>query len=152
MSLHDPLLGLQTAARLSQLDDLEACVVIYLRLWCSGAEGRCAMRADLAHGLGEARAITATAAFSELVDLVTCHPQRTLHRYPLQSSCLHPDETCFAHFVASAASDDREDALWMAMLLVQADLAPQLTAAAGAFGLRIRQMLLRCPDPAAYLH
>ncbi|WP_322890342.1 MULTISPECIES: hypothetical protein [unclassified Yoonia] len=152
MSLHDPLLGRETTARLSQLDDLEACVVIYLRLWCAGPEGRCAMRTDLANGLGAARAATATQAFSEMVDILTHHRRRPLHRHALQCACLHPDEGCFAHFVASAASDDREGALWMAMQMVRADLAPQLTAAAGSFGLRIRQMLVQRPETPAYLH
>ncbi|WP_019953528.1 hypothetical protein [Yoonia vestfoldensis] len=60
MSLDDPLLCNQTTARLSQLDDVEACVVIYRRLWCKGSQGRCARRADLAPHL------TATAGSSGL--------------------------------------------------------------------------------------
>jgi hypothetical protein len=155
MTIHDPSLGSQATTRLSQIDDLEACVVIYLRLWCEGPEGRCAMRSDLVNALGEARAASAVEAFAAMFDVLTGHRRRPLHRHALQCPCLHPDEACFAKFVAQAASGDREDALWMAMLLVRADLAPQLTAAAGAFGLRIRQMLVLRPDPTSaprYLH
>lgn len=62
MTVHDPALGSQAVSRLSQLDDLEACVVIYLRLWCAGPQGRCAMRSDLTIGLGKSRAALTTKA------------------------------------------------------------------------------------------
>jgi hypothetical protein len=152
MTVHDPALGSQAVSRLSQLDDLEACVVIYLRLWCAGPQERCAMRSDLTIGLGKSRAALTTKAFAAMVDLLTLHRRRPLHRHALNSACLHPDEANFARFVANAASGDREDALWLAMLMVRADLAPQLTAVAADFGLRIRQMLVQRPDTATCLH
>jgi hypothetical protein len=152
MTIHDPSLGSQTITRLSQLDDLEACVVIYLRLWCAGPVGRCAMRSDLANGLGAPRAAMATDAFAAMFNMLTRHPRNPLRHHALQSACLHQDETSFARFVAQAASGDREGALWLALPMVRADLAPQLTAAATDFGLRIRQMLVQRPDTTPYLH
>ena len=110
------------------------------------------MRSDLANGLGAPRAAMATDAFAAMFNMLTRHPRNPLRHHALQSACLHPDETSFARFVANAASGDREDALWLAMLMVRADLAPQLTAVAADFALRIRQMLVQRPDTATCLH
>jgi hypothetical protein len=146
MTLHDPSLG--TLPDLARLDDLEACVVVYLRLWSQGPDGQSAMRKDLVNGLGYARACTAMEAFASLSDTLSRYRSRPLQCHALGCARLHADEACLARFVSLAATADREDALWMAMLMVRPDMAAQLTAAAGAFGLRIKQLLVQRP-PAA---
>ncbi|WP_322894437.1 MULTISPECIES: hypothetical protein [unclassified Yoonia] len=141
MSLHHREIAGDPTASLHQLDDLNACCVIYLRLWCDGPEGRAAVRRDLSNGLGPRRASTAIEAFDTVITLLSQHHRRKLMRHAVDCPCLGADEATFAQFVTTAATGEREEALWMAMLLVRPDMAMHLTAAASAFGLRIAQML-----------
>ena len=64
-------------------------------------------------------------------------------RHAADCACLGADEACFANFIATATTGEREDALLMAMLLVRPDVAPQLCAVAMNLGLALKQMLLR---------
>ncbi|MBQ2262618.1 MAG: hypothetical protein II336_14770 [Loktanella sp.] len=147
MTIHDRHIADQPTMTLRQLDDLDACCVIYLRLWCDGPDGRAAVRRDLDNGLGPRRAATAIEAFETLISLLSRHQRRKLMRHAVACPCLGADEATFAHFVATAATGEREEALWMAMLLVRPDMAMRLTAAASAFGLRIAQMLAQRIPP-----
>jgi len=147
MSLHHRQMAAAPTAYLRQLDDLNACAVIYLRLWCDGAEGRAAVRRDLTNGLGPRRASTAIDAFETVISLLSQHHQRKLMRHAVDCPCLGADEATFAQFIATAATGEREDALWMAMDIVRPDMAMHLTAAASAFGLRIAQMLTQRIPP-----
>lgn len=140
MSLHERQIAVAPAL-LHQLDDLDACCVIYLRLWCDGPEGRAAVRRDLTNGLGPRRASAAAEAFETLIALLSQHHRRKLMRHAPNCPCLGADEAAFAAFVTAAATGEREDALWAAMTFVRPDVAVHLTAAASAFGLRIAQML-----------
>jgi hypothetical protein len=141
MTLHPrPNTG-DASQSLHDLDDLSACAVIYLRLWCDGAEGRAALRRDLDNGLGPRRAAATVEAFETLLTLMARHMPRRMLRHRLGCPCLSMDEAFFARFIATAATGEREDALWQAMLLVRPDQALPLTHAAAAFGLRIAQML-----------
>ena len=141
MTMHDRQIAGEPTAWLRQLEDLNACCVIYLRLWCDGPDGRAAVRRDLDNALGPRRASTAIEAFETLIALLSQHQRRKLMRHAVSCPCLGADEAYFAHFVATAATGEREDALWMAMVLVRPETAMHLTAAASAFGLRIAQML-----------
>ena len=141
MSLHHRQMAATPTQSLRQLDDLNACCVIYLRLWCDGPDGRDAVRRDLANGLGPRRAGTAIEAFETVISLLSRHHLRKLMRHASGCPCLGADEAAFAQFIATAATGEREEALWQAMDLVRPDVAVHLTAAASAFGLRIAQML-----------
>lgn len=145
MSAHDRRIGGASVGQLSQLDDLEACAVVYLRLWSDGAEGQTAVWNDLATGLGPTRGRTALAAFEDLIGVIAHHGRRPLMRHAVHCACLGADEACFARFIATATLGEREDALLMAMLLVRPDFAPHVTSVAQDFGLAIKQMLLRRP-------
>jgi hypothetical protein len=152
MTAHDPYLGDRHTRPLRQLDDLQGNVVLYLRLWCDGPAGRAAVRDDLIAGLGQARADGAIDALHALVGLLVQYRCRPLVRHDVQCARVTPDETQFATFIATAASADRESALWIAMQLVRHDKAPDLTAAATDFGLLIKQMLLQCGHADRVLH
>ena len=56
-------------------------------------------------------------------------------RYPL----------CFANFVMTAATGERDDAMLIATLLVRPDVAPVVTSVATEVGLALCQMSLRLP-------
>lgn len=147
MSVHDRRIGGRAVGRLTQLDDFEACLVLYLRLWSDGIEGQTAVWNDLAAGLGPTRGRTALTAFESIIGALARHGHRPLMRHAVHCACLGADEACFARFVATAAVGEREDALLMAMLLVRPDFAPHVTALAQDIGLIVKQMLLRRPLP-----
>lgn len=142
MTAHDPQFDRIGPHMLAQLDDLQRCAVLYRRLWCAGACGRAALRADAAATLGAARAAAALAALGDICAMLAPAPR------PNPAACprLSVDEAQFATLIAIAASPDREAALWLGMGMVRPDLAPHLTAAAANFGMRIRQMLLQRPQ------
>ena len=58
-------------------------------------------------------------------------------------TCLGADEACLANLIALATEGEREDALLIATLIVRADVAAHLMAAAQTFGLAIKRMALR---------
>ena len=143
MSAHDRRIGGSAVGQLTHLDDLSACAVIYLRLWSDGPEGQAAVWNDLACGVGNARGRAALASFETVVGLLGQHGRRPLMRHAANCACLGADEACFANFIATATTGEREDALLMAMLLVRPDVAPHLCAVAMNLGLALKQMLLR---------
>ena len=143
MSAHDRRIGGSAVGQMTHLDDLSACTVIYLRLWSDGPDGQAAVWNDLARGLGAARGRAALATFETLVGLLGQHGRRPLMRHAATCACIGADEACFANFIATATTGEREDALLMAMLLVRPDVAPQLCAVAMDFGIALKQMLLR---------
>lgn len=66
-------------------------------------------------------------------------------RHSVQCKCLGADESCFANFIATAATGDRDDAMLIATLLVRPDVAPLITALATDFGLALVRMNLAAP-------
>jgi len=142
MSLQDPRLPRRThhaapVARLDSLPRLQAWCVTALRQWMGGAAGREALAADLTarHGADAAPALLNRLAGT--LDLLARHGQRHFAHNPAGSDAVSPDEAFVAHFVATAATGEREEALMLAMLLVRADLAPALVARAQALGLGV---------------
>ena len=151
MSAHDRQIGGTPVGQLDDLGQVEACAVVYLRLWADGAGGQQAIWNDLTAALGAERARTVLAQFEDIVALMSRHGRRPLMRHALQCRCVGGDEACFGTFIATAATGEREDAMLMAMLMIRPDFAPQLTAAAADFGLGLKQMQLRRPPQPAPL-
>lgn len=127
---------------LTDLSGIEAASVIYLRLWCDGPAGKDCIQNDLTGVLGHATGRRAMQSFENLCRLCTEHGRRPLMRHCVTCKCLGADEACFANFVAAAATGDREDAMLIATLLVRADFAPLVTAAATNVGLTFLRMNL----------
>ncbi len=65
--------------------------------------------------------------------------------HSVQCACLGADESCFANFIATAATGEREDAMLIATLLVRPDVAPIVTSLAADFGLALIRMRPRRP-------
>jgi hypothetical protein len=130
---------------IAELDGIEAASVIYLRLWCDGPEAKAAMWNDFACSLGTDYGSGAFKAFEDLCSLCTTHGRRPLMRHSLNCKCLGADESCFANFIACAATGDREDAMLIATLLVRPDVAPLITALATDFGHALMRMNLAAP-------
>lgn len=129
----------------SELDKIEAASVIYLRLWCDGPESQSAVWNDLTSSLGSDRGRRAMTAFEDLCGLCARHGRRPLMRHSVDCKCLGADESCFANFIASAATGNREDAMMFATLLVRPDMAPVVTALAADFGHALMRMNLAAP-------
>lgn len=70
-------------------------------------------------------------------------------RHSVHCKCLGADESCFANFIVTAATGERDDAMLIATLLVRADVAPLITALATDFGLALMRMNLAAPKDVA---
>ena len=137
----------------TELDGIEAASVIYLRLWCEGPGAQAQVQSDFASGLGPDLGRKALKSFEDLCALCTRHGRRPLMRHSVQCKCLGADESCFANFIAAAATGDREDAMLIATLLVRPDVAPLIASLAADVGRAFMRMRLSAPrDIATYAH
>lgn len=130
---------------LAELDGIEAASVIYMRLWFDGPEAQSQVWNDLACGLGPEPGRRAMQSFETICALCARHGRRPLMRHSVRCQCIGADESCFANFIATAATGDHEDAMLIATLLVRPDVAPLLASAASEFGLALMRMRLAAP-------
>ncbi len=75
--------------------------------------------------------------FEELLDLLADYRRRPLVRHAPDCRCVGADEAVFAHFVTTAATGEREDAMLIATLLVRADVSPLAASLAQTVGLMV---------------
>ena len=145
MNAMTPHRGGAAVGHLQDYDGITAAAIIYLRMWCDGPDTQASVITDMTNTLGPARGRRAMEALGELCSICARHGRRPLTRHALQCSCVGADEASFAHFVATAADGDRDDAMLMAILLVRPDMAPIATGLAAQFGLALKQMNLAAP-------
>lgn len=144
-----PPRGAAPVGFVGELPMLETGFVIYLRLWCSGPEHQQQVEKDFRVSLGDERGTRALHSFEELCSLCVRHGRRPLMRHHINCKCLGADESCIANFVAAATEGDKEDAMFIATLLVRPDMTPHVTALAQEVGLALKQMFLRAGTPTA---
>ena len=137
--------GGRSVGHMADLSPCEANLILFMRLWCDGTEGRAAVWSDLSLALGAQRARAALGAFEMLFNLCARHARRPLMRHAVPCCCVGADEACFANFVMTAATGERDDAMLIATLLVRPDVAPVVTSVAAEVGLALHQMSLRPP-------
>lgn len=125
---------------LSELPTVEACSVLYLRLWCEGPDQQAAVWNDLATTLPPHRARKALRAFETLCDLCLRNARRPMMRHSSKCSCVGGDEACFANFVAAACTCEREDAMLFISNIVHPGVAPILVQFAQDFALALHEM------------
>ena len=70
--------------------------------------------------------------------------RRPLMRHGLDFKCFGADESCFANFMVYASEGAREDALMIAMTIVEPEKAHILAALAEDFGLALRDITSKC--------
>jgi hypothetical protein len=143
--------GAASVGYLQDFDAIAAASVIYLRMWCNGVDSQADVMQDLTSALGSGRGAKAIDAFSDLCGLCARHGRRPLMRHSLQCKCVGADEASFAHFIATAAEGDRDDAMMIAILLVRPDIAPIVTSLAAEFGIALKQMNLAAPKTLAQM-
>ncbi|SMY06333.1 hypothetical protein [Flavimaricola marinus] len=130
---------------LTELDGIEAASVIYLRLWSDGPDAQAQVCQDLATSLGAERGRRAVQSFETLCAMFATHGRRPLMRHSVKCKCLGADESCFANFIATAATGEREDAMLIATLLVRPDVAPLIASLAADFGHALMRMSPAAP-------
>ena len=132
-------------AFLAELDGIAAASIIYLRMWHNGPESQADVWRDLSSSLGADHGRKALKAFETLCSLCSQHGRRQLMLHAITCKCIGSDESCFANFIATAATGEHEDAMLIATLLVRPDIGPIITSLAVDFGLALMLMNLRAP-------
>ena len=137
--------GGATVGRLQDYDDLAATAVVYLRMWCASPKTQSTVITDLVNTLGSGKGHKAIETFADLCGMCIQHGRRPLVRHDVNCKCVGADEASFAHFIATAAEGQREDAMLIAILLVRPDMAAAVTTLAMHFGFALKQMKLATP-------
>lgn len=122
---------------LTELPQVEAAAVCFLRLWCESPQTQAQAIEDLTDLLGPSHGPVAIDSLRQICDLFSSFARRPVMRHHSGCSCLGADEACFANMIAEAATGQREDAMLFAMLMVRADFAPALAGLAEQFGLAL---------------
>ncbi len=143
MSLSVPSRGGNPIGYVTDLGEVEAGAVRYLRLWCSGPGPQAEVLDDFIGCLGPTEGRSALDSLEGICRLCALHGRRPLVRH--QPACRHlgTDEACFANFIAAAGEGAREDAMLIATLIVRADMACVAVEMAERLGLALRRMGLR---------
>ena len=145
MNKHSQNRGGAPVGFIDELDSIGAASVVYLRLWCDGPDAQAQVWNDFATGLGTDQGRKALKSFEDLCALCSSHGRRPLMRHSVQCRCLGADESCFATFIETAATGEREDAMLIATLLVRPDVAPLVASLAADVGLAFMRMRLTAP-------
>ena len=135
--------GSRPVAVLTDLPELEATAILYLRLWCHAPEAQAEVWNELVDVFGADRARKELQTFETLVGTMMRNARRPLMRHQLSCQCVGADEAAFANFIGAAGSGEREDAMLLASLMVKPDIAPFVTGLAETFGLCLRQLIRR---------
>jgi hypothetical protein len=130
---------------LAELDGIRVASIIYLRMWHNGPDSQADVWTDVSSSLGADHGRKALKAFEKLCSLCSQHRRRPLLLHATNCKCIGSDESCFANFIATAATGEHEDAMLIATLLVRADFAPIITSLATDFGLALMLMNLSSP-------
>ncbi|SFR18993.1 hypothetical protein [Poseidonocella sedimentorum] len=129
--------GAVPVGSLKALPQGEARLIRTLRMWCAGPDHQAEVWAEMCERLGGVRARQGLKQFEALVGLMIEHGRRPMMRHGVACDCVGADEAIFAHFVAAAASGDRDEAVLLASLLVRADLALHAVSSAELVGLMV---------------
>lgn len=143
MTAATPHRGGAPVGYVAELGPVEAGAVLYLRLWCAGADAQTQVGNDFETALGPLQGRKALQSFESLYELCRRHGRRPLMRHQVHCKCLGADESCFANFIGYASEGEREDALLIAMTIVNPNMAPALVALACDFGMALRRMAVK---------
>lgn len=158
MTHHQNQRGGVTVGHLDHVGPVENAVVMLLRLWGEDGHKRAALRRSLSHMLGTENGPYVFDRFAELCFLCAQYGRRPLIRHAPDCRCLGADESCMAHFIATAGQGQREDAMMMATLILRPDMAPAAAGLAEQIGIALAQMTanrsvdVACTHPASSVH
>ena len=134
------LSGELPVAAMDGMQPLAVLLIAALRAWNRGGAGAAlvALRARMSEG----QATSAMAAMCDLAGVLGTARRRPLACHAPDCPCVGADEATFARFVQEAALGEREDALLLASLVVEAHAITRLADAAQRFGLHLHRATL----------
>lgn len=133
--------GAAPVGQLYELPPLEMTVIVYLRMWCDGGQGRERVRQGFILAFGSKVGAIHNATFSSFVLVLIHRSRRKIMWHQESCQCFGGDESAVANMVAAAAAGDMEEALLLAAHLVPAEVAKELMKPAEEVGLAFDQML-----------
>ena len=136
MSLHDPALTAPASG-----DPIADGTIQCLRRW-SSCPDQTLDRLSLHFG---AQAYRLPRVLAPVVQTLARYGHRTLMRHAPGCPCRGTDEAALAHLAVAAATQQREDAMLIAITLVRPDVAPVLVAQAEALGLTLHCLQISAP-------
>lgn len=150
MSVHDrhispPPAGGAAIGHLEEMPRIEAAIVCYLRMWCSGEDGHSELALAF-YDAGAADVDELMEQFSRLMRGLIDAARRPLQRRHMGCALVSGDESAFAHFVAAAAVGEREDAMLLASLLVLPQAWLPMTMLAEEVGLDLARLHAAAPN------
>ncbi|MEO0945096.1 MAG: hypothetical protein AAFY06_09660 [Pseudomonadota bacterium] len=132
--------GGASVAVLNSLDGWEANLVMNLRLWCEGPNGRIQVWNDYACSFPKGEAKSEMHAFEALLTALVECASRPLVRHSVHCSCVGSDECVFVNLVKTAADGHLNDAALIATLLTRPSKAEMIAMLAGQVGTGARQI------------
>lgn len=99
--------------------------------------------------LGPGRGARIAHLWAELLSLFDRFAHRPLPNRSLDDPVADSDETGFVRLVALGAEGDREDVMFMALMMVRADVSPIVASLAIQIGLSLRQGFLAAENSTA---
>ena len=130
------------AVKLTTLPRLQQAAIHILRQFISEDGIDRAMPDRLLSLMGPGRAGRIAHLWADLLSLFDRFAHRPLQTRPVDDPIADGDEAGFAAMIALGAEGEREDVMFMALMMVRADVSPIITSLAIQIGLSLRQGLL----------
>ncbi|MEM7091241.1 MAG: hypothetical protein AAF496_16935 [Pseudomonadota bacterium] len=129
-------------AVLNRMEAWEASLVLNIRQWSEGPEGRAQVKQEYIDALSGFDARQQFHNFEALLNMVLSLAQRPLVRHDVSCSCVGADEGVLLNIIRTAADGYLNDAALISTLLVGPAHAEQVAILAGAVGECARQINL----------
>tara|TARA_Y100001968_G_C19128256_1_gene605379 strand:- start:100 stop:600 length:501 start_codon:yes stop_codon:yes gene_type:complete len=133
--------GATPIAVLSDLSTEEHLAVYYFRCTFETPGVLMDIHREFCSYLGEKVADRTIGALNALITKIQKNGRRRLTRHQLSCNCVGVDENCFAQLVTRATLDEKKDAMLIAVLLSDADVAAELVYMAQDVGQGIRALI-----------
>ena len=133
--------GATPVAVLSDLSTEEHLAVYYFRCTFEAPSVLMDIHREFCSYLGEKVADRTIGALHALITKLQKDGKRKLTRHQLSCNCVGVDENCFAQLVTMATRNDKKDAMLIAVLLSDANVAAQLVYMAQDLGQGIRELV-----------
>ena len=133
--------GATPVAVLSDLSTEEHLAVYYFRCTFETPSVLMDIHSEFCSYLGEKVADRTIGALHALITKLQKDGRRKLTRHHLSCNCVGVDENCFAHLVTMATKNDKKDAMLIAVLLSDANVAAELVYMAQDLGQGIRELV-----------
>ncbi|MEM6940420.1 MAG: hypothetical protein AAF943_01770 [Pseudomonadota bacterium] len=138
--------GGAAVGHLNTVERWEADLVVNLRLWCEGPQGRHQIRDDYDAAFPGEGASGEFEAFETLLHQIIAGARRPLVRHSVGCGCIGCDEAVFLNLVRTAAEGHAREAALIATLLLSAHQAEEVAQLARRVGLSAQRMHNNIPE------